>query len=100
MLIVLNSLFSPLVPNYWANNGDVQGAVTQSRTVVRVRCTAAAPFVVDLRDRVDENLTKSEKQVGAVLLYMWCINVAVLYCILYSALAANAAVAQCWSDVC
>jgi len=61
MLIVLNSLFSPLVPNYWANNGDVQGAVTQSRTVVRVRCTAAAPFVVDLRDRVDENLTKSEK---------------------------------------
>jgi len=28
----------------------------RSPSLVRVRCTAAAPFVVDLRDRVDEKL--------------------------------------------
>ena len=42
------------MPNSWASDGE--GTVTQSLT-----CTAAAPFVVDLRDRVDEKLTKSQR---------------------------------------
>ena len=33
----------------------------RSPGLVRVRCTAAATFVVDLRDRVDEKLIKSQR---------------------------------------
>jgi len=34
----------------------------RSPSLVRVCCTAAAPFVVDLRDRVDEKLILSHRR--------------------------------------
>ena len=40
----------------------------RSPSLVRVRCTAAAPLVVDLKHLVDEKLIKSQRYVGAVLL--------------------------------
>ena len=38
----------------------------RSPSLVHVRCTAAAPFVVDPRDRVEEKLVKSQRYAGAV----------------------------------